>query len=339
MSAADALTAAGVESLSMTPREWALVPGNPRQRDTEARVQKAKHLLTPVEDHRVVKMAVLPDGSRVKIDGHTRALFWQLHPERAPRSVLVVVFYVKDAAEALLLYDACDSQAALETATDKVFGAFRETEFKPVSGFMQMGRIAAALRFAYQVETHQPPREQSVHQLVRHWLPELQYLDGLGLNPAYFNTAVLAAALITLRRYRAMEGAGIFRHPDQDEKNSMTEVGSVNENGGRKYRGERGLVRGNQVREFWERYARNEGSKTNQAVDAIEALRRVVEQHRQQHQQKATILYTASRAVSCVERHLQKRGLQLTAAGNVKVQGADLSKYFPPAPPEKPPPE
>ena len=300
---------------TMTPAEWGRIPGNPRQRNTEDRVKKAKHLFTPSLDQRAVKMARLPDGQEFKIDGHTRDLFWRLHPEMAPPELWVTIYPAADYDEVLSLYDHCDSAAALETATDKVFGSFRENEFSPASPFMRMGRIAASLRLAYGIETHWRNRAAApdVHKLVEHWMPELKLLDELVLNTYYFNVAIVTAALLTLRRY------GVAEFSDQDGAGTKTSSPL----------GGRPLERTRLVREFWERYARLDGTKTGRSVDAIEALRILVERNRAEHAQKSTVQFIASRAVGCVERYLIKRGYKLGDAGGVTVKGVDLSTYFP----------
>lgn len=326
-----------VETVTMTPAEWAQVPSNPRQRNTEERVKRAKHLLNPVEDHRVVKMAVLPDFARVKIDGHTRALFWQQHPELAPQSVLVVVFRCKDPAETLALYDACDNAAAVETVVDKVFGSFRELDYRPASALLRVGRIAGALRLAYSLETHRRDWVQDIHRLVRHWLPELSWLDGIGPSPVYFSTPILTAALLTLRKHDAVEA------PTEDEPG----FSAGNDSGRKTNRGGRPSLRAEKVRDFWERYNRNEGVKGGNQVDAIEALRHIVDEARRGHHLKASVQYVAARAVACVERHLDGKTYVMKASGSVAVKGnTNLANYFPapdkpdkPPAPEKPPPD
>jgi hypothetical protein len=303
--------------VTMTPAEWARISGNPRQRNTEDRVKRAKHLFTPSKDQQAVKMAVLPDGGQFKIDGHTRGLFWQLHPEIAPPELWVLVYSASDMAEVAELYDHCDNQAALETSNDKVFGAFRELGFEPVSGLMRMGRLAAALRLAYAVETHQQAIAVDVHRLVEHWLPEIRILDELVLQPSYFNVPVMAAALLTLRRYKAAE------------LNSHERPGHSNSGAGRPW------VKHELVREFWDRYNRNDGRKEGLAVDAVEALRKLIAEHRMSHSQKSTVHFLAARAIACVERYLARKTYKLGTGAGVNVRGTELSTYFPPA--SKPP--
>jgi hypothetical protein len=297
---------------TMTPAEWSAIPGNPRQRNTEERARRAKHLLTPSLDQQAVKMAVLPDGRRFKVDGHTRDLFWQQHAELAPAELWVTVYHAADLAQVVELYDHCDNQAALETATDKVFGSFRELGFEPASGFMRVGAIAAALRLAFSIEMHVNAAHVDVHTLVAHWLPELKLLDEIAISATYFNGAITAAALLTLRRNRTAEFLYVV------DENAPRRAGRPNE---------RALA----VKEFWERYARNDGEKAGLKLDAIEALRFLIDRHRETHHQKSTVQFLTSRAVACVERYLLKRSYTTHPNGKLIVKAIDLAGYFPAA--------
>src|SRR5260370_461566 len=63
------------QNIELTVAEWLEIPDNPRQRDTERHLQRAKHLMTPAPTHRRVAMAqATTDDRRWKLDGHTRAI-------------------------------------------------------------------------------------------------------------------------------------------------------------------------------------------------------------------------------------------------------------------------
>ena len=137
---------------TMSVSQWIAVPDCPIQRDTERHASKAKHLLKPLDIHAVTFAAELPDGSLVKLDGHTRALLWKRNQVRHPPEVRVNVIPVKNIAEANVLYGTLDSKDALETASDKISGGFHAIEFQPKSGLLIAGGLANALRLCWNLE-------------------------------------------------------------------------------------------------------------------------------------------------------------------------------------------
>lgn len=133
---------------TMTPGEWAAVPSNPRQRDTEGRAAKAKHLHTLQKSHLLVWMAEW-EGGCCKLEGHTRALIWtELKPEIAPAEVEVRVIRVSGIEEAKDLYDHFNSREESEKSADRCFGAMREAGITPTNLFVRSGKFSNAVRLA-----------------------------------------------------------------------------------------------------------------------------------------------------------------------------------------------
>lgn len=312
-----------MQTCNMTLAEWAQIEDNPRQRNTEERAKKARHLETRIEDQEVVKMAVLPGGRRIKIDGHTRLFFWQhLRPDLAPAMLLVIAYRARDFTHVCALYDANDSAAALETSDDKVFGSYRENEFAPTSPFLQRCRITTGMKLAYGHATHINWAEIAalgVHEITRFWLPELRLIDELRPNPNYFGSPVMAAALMTLRKY-AIDFSAQHRPGQKSLMGRPTRDWASD------------------VLDFWDRYNRNLGDKDGKEIDPVEALRRLVDQTREGQNKRATRDFMLARAVACVERSLAYKKYVSGNNGGVTVKGVDLSSYLALKKPDKPTP-
>lgn len=117
--------------------DFIAIKDNPAQRNTEKRALSAKHLFKFDPHHLQVSVGLLPDGSAVKLDGHTRAHLWGNNavlglPENM--QVNVDVYLVADEAAAVSLYDKFDAKFASDTTEDILFGAVSliGTEFKSV---------------------------------------------------------------------------------------------------------------------------------------------------------------------------------------------------------------
>jgi hypothetical protein len=116
---------------TMTIADWIQVPTNPAQRHHAGR--RAAHLDRLEEAHLTVAAAELPDGSLVKLDGHTRAYKWQKAPDLfPPQQVLnVQVFPVNGIQDAIDLYRRFDSKDAVETSADEIASALRLADLDP----------------------------------------------------------------------------------------------------------------------------------------------------------------------------------------------------------------
>lgn len=190
-------------TLKMCVSDWIKVRDNPIQRDTERHAQKAKHLLTPLPTHAIVFAAKLPNGDLIKLDGHTRALLWKRNQAKHPPHVDVNVIPVESIERAIELYKTFDSRDALETATDKVSGGFRQAGFKPESGLLSSGSITSALKLAW-VGVHgwaMEKRARDVYAMVDEFSAEILALDELGLGKGAAPSGVIAAFILSYRKH------------------------------------------------------------------------------------------------------------------------------------------
>lgn len=190
----------GVTELSVD--HWITVPDNPRQRDTETRARRAKHLREPHPTHCLVNMARLPDGTCRKLDGHTRAYLWQQGTLERPAKVFATIWHCSSIEDVKALYGTFDSTDAVETVGDRVFGAVREHEIKFDSELLGSLRFASGMRVASDLMEGQiASRSKTIYEMVDYWLPELRLLDECRPSRKRFHTGVMAAALLTFRRY------------------------------------------------------------------------------------------------------------------------------------------
>jgi hypothetical protein len=183
-----------METVKMTVAQWGDVMTNPRQRNTEARAIKAsrKHLKTASPAQSRVWAARLPGGSLVKLDGHTRSLLWGEGKLTPPPVVYVDVIVVKSMNEAKDLYSQFDGSGPTETATDRVFGAFRECGIEPESGLIAGCRLTSALS---KLATSGTP----IYQIVKQWKPELKLLDSVDAGQKSMTAGMVLGALCALR--------------------------------------------------------------------------------------------------------------------------------------------
>lgn len=183
--------------IQMPVAAWIEVPDNPRQRDTERRARRSRHLYKTARDHSLVTAARLPNGDLVKIDGHTRALLWARGEIERPDHVNVVIFDVGSFEEAKDIYTHYDSPEAVEKSADRIFGSLRETGIEAQSELLKSGKISNALNMARKYAgVH-----GTVYEAARCFAASLCFLDTLNLRHGVFPTGVVGALLLTHHKY------------------------------------------------------------------------------------------------------------------------------------------
>lgn len=186
-----------------TVEQWAAVEPNPRQRDTEARARKAKHLRVLLPIHAHTNMAVLPDGREIKADGHTRALMWTTgQTDRVPEAVFALAHPCRDMGEVTDLYMAFDSPAAVDNITDLLFGLCHEQGIVFESEFLNVYRFASGMAAAQQLYFGSLAYiREKVPEVLKLWTPQLLMLDKCGPTQHKFSTPATTGALLLLRAY------------------------------------------------------------------------------------------------------------------------------------------
>jgi len=270
-------------TVRLTLAEWHGVPANPRQRNTERRARRARHLRRFRPEHAVVHMALLPDGSTVKIDGHTRDWLWWLgETEGLPDGLLLIchVYPCGSLQDAARCYEAHDNRAALETTTDQVHGATRELGLAFNSPLLASEQFAFGMRLAHKLLLRQLAAGASVYDLVARWQAELLLLDRCRPGRTRFAGGILAGALLSFRRY------------------------------------------GDAALDFWVGYAAGEGNKLGDEIDPIFALAQRLASLKQRRRQvgEGNALYLVRCVLPAFERY-RAGGVYSFAAGGIRPIG------------------
>lgn len=257
-----------INTVSMPLAEWVAVPKNPRQRDEIVRIEKnrATHLMVFEPKHAEVAMAVLPNGERYKVDGHTRTAVWQLGLAKAPSTLTVDVYACADIAAAQLLYDHFDNTAAMESGTDRVTGAYRQAGISPNCAMLKAGEISTAIRQLYYYIHRTSPKKHMknivINEGVLLFAKEIELLDKVSPTRALFPTGILMGALLTFA---------------YEPKNATT---------------------------FWSEYAQGGGNKVDGRMDAVQALheRRMKDRKKGNSVKDSALMATSIAAVGGYKR-------------------------------------
>lgn len=194
----------------MTCEEWSKVQTNPRQRDTERRLNHAlSYLSTPKPSHYTVMAASTPSGRITKLDGHTRGMAWDLGLIPKPEYPLIVVCYhCNNMEEVKDLYDTHDTKEAVEKAPDVLTGTFREYHFVPKSNFLSAGKGMTPIKLAQSIALGDRGNSNRGKDFLRtamvEWREELEAIDEILVNATVgtssIHSGIFAAMLITLRK-------------------------------------------------------------------------------------------------------------------------------------------
>lgn len=200
---ADGVPYQRLRTIEMPVEEWNSITKNPRQRDEDVRIEKNRvgHLLSFDPKHAEVALAVLPDGRRYKVDGHTRTAVWQMGLADAPQMLVVDVYGCADESAVRQLYDVFDNSAAGELGTDRVTGAYREAGIAPKSAMLREGGISTAIRQLYHyIHKTAPDRDSKnivINKGVKLFSPEIMLLDDVNPTRIMFPCGVIMGALLT----------------------------------------------------------------------------------------------------------------------------------------------
>lgn len=259
---------------TMTPAEWAEVPDNPRQRDTDRRAKTAKHLHVLEAAHTLVHMAEWESG-RCKLEGHTRAKVWADRPEIAPESVEVRVYLVSGEEEAKRLYAQFNSVEEVEKVTDRLFGALRESEIVAESPLVSGCRFTNAVRTAhtYATKTNVPSggNKAPIHVGVQFFRNEIVALDRLHLPKDKGIGCAVCCFLLARKKH------------------------------------------GEQVDEFFLRYKENAGMKMGRNQDCVQMFANAIDENRKQSGGGFTHFHEAvCVGLACIDRWVKDDRTMMT---------------------------
>jgi hypothetical protein len=207
--------------ITMSIAQWAEVPDNPRQRDTERRAEfgRRNHLAEYHKTHDYVYAAVLKGDVFCKLDGHTRSYLWSRGDLDPPPSgqVQVLLIDVINKQEAMDIYDELDSIKAFKRVSDRVFGATREHGFRLRSSLLNGCKFGTQIKLA-ETGTY----SGDAWSLIKRWKATLLDLDALNLPKKY--PTLISAMLLSIRR-DGLDRAGKFWKKVYANAGTKTEAG------------------------------------------------------------------------------------------------------------------
>ena len=206
-----------------TLQEFLSLPEVPCQRNTEARVGKARKYLQNVRpEHCIVHLVRLtqdctvagklyPKGMVFRNDGNTRALIWETHwSDYLPEKLVAIIYDYEDLDQIKAAYDCFDSAEATEKNQQKVYGILTGFyDYAPKSEKLRQGQIITGVNKACHFvkptiwnQTTIKDQEQLRDELA-FWMINgcLQALDGLMTKKDKWCQPFIAAALLSLRHY------------------------------------------------------------------------------------------------------------------------------------------
>jgi len=199
------------------------LPEVPCQRNTEARLAKAKkhlkklrpeqcvvHLVRLTKDCEVAGK-LYPEGMVFVIDGNTRSMYWDTcDPDVLPEKLVAITYEYEDLDQIKAAYDCFDSAEATEKNQQKIYGILTGFyDYSPKSEKLSKGQILSgmnkACHFVKPTEWNQT-NIKSAEQLrdeLSYWMINgcLQALDGLMTKKDAWCQPFIAAALLSLRHY------------------------------------------------------------------------------------------------------------------------------------------
>lgn len=199
------------------------LPEVPCQRDTEARLSKARgHLKELRSEHCVVHLVRLtrdctvaekfyPKGMVFRVDGNTRALNWEKEgSDYLPESLVAITYDYEDLDSIRKCYDTFDSTEATEKNQQKVYGILTGFyDYTPVSDKLAKGQIITgmnkACHFMKPSEWNQSglKNTEALRDELSYWMIKgcLPALDQLMVKKERWCQPFICAALMSLDYY------------------------------------------------------------------------------------------------------------------------------------------
>ena len=190
-----------VKQIKMKVDEWFKIKDNPKQRDTIAHAKKAlkHHLSEYCETQSRVAAAELPDGTRYKLDGHTRSEIWESGDLDAPKILYCDLYLVTSIKQVASLYQCFDNQHAAETATDRLASAFNFHDVNHTSRVFKAGGTTTALKTLYSLK-QTGLIKIDVADAVLVFKKSLNIIDKANFSHFKFPAPVIAAMILTIHK-------------------------------------------------------------------------------------------------------------------------------------------
>ena len=183
------------------------IKSNPLQRNTRIHAISSNrspfgHLSEPHQAHANIAIAECDNGTRYLLDGHTRRHLWKSGHLSPPDKLLVILYRVKNKAEACDLYLTFDNVKAVEHKTDQLYGAMRYHGATPPTNFLQNTGVNSCLNhLLFEDRVCVTSRALPMSEIVKPWVRTLQLI---GNTPEAFShhasypSWVMCAAMLTV---------------------------------------------------------------------------------------------------------------------------------------------
>ena len=190
-----------IKQIKIKPDDWSEIQENPRQRDTVAHAKKAlkAHLKDYSETHARVAAAELPDGTRYKLDGHTRDYLWCREQLKAPKMLYCDLYIVDSLDQVTMLYQCFDNQFASETAGDRLASAFNLHNVSHTARMFKSGGTTTALKTLFSQRRTQLIKVDGADP-VKVFKKSLNIIDKANFRHFNFPAPVMAAMIMTVHK-------------------------------------------------------------------------------------------------------------------------------------------
>jgi hypothetical protein len=178
----------------ITYKEWEQMQDCPVQRDTDRHIKRLRSKLKSLQESRTLcntYAAELPDGTRIKVDGHTRTGMWRRHLLVPPRIISVTVYRVANMDEVVSLYHEFNDPSTGKDTRDKIYSIFKSFDWLPTTDSLKQGGLATALGML----------GTTTEQAVSEWLDEIKELDSINISRNLLTPGYISAALLSIRYY------------------------------------------------------------------------------------------------------------------------------------------
>ncbi len=193
-----------MHTITMTPSQWAGVQINPRQRDVERHAKKILGDFVPWQEQGAsVQAAILPNGTLVKLNGHTRSYLWENRMIHVPELLHVQAVDARDMDHVIEMYYLFDNRKNVETSDDLITGCMRDLGIEPKSKLFQSGKFSTAVRYLAMSALQSRSTVPDMFESVKEWKTEILHVDRLieGRNIAAYPSWILGAMFISSRKY------------------------------------------------------------------------------------------------------------------------------------------
>lgn len=195
-------TSGDTRSVYMSVDDFLQIERNPHQRCERLRTNKL-HLRKLVPAHSGVDIAIMPDGSLYKLNGHTRAFMWGKNKLERPKYLVVNVYSCETLDQVTDYYEHFDNNAAAKKGADTMQSGAHKAGVEFKTSWLKAGKYASMLSLACThagISLKMTPKIDLVGKFKR----ELVLFDAIpDLKRDNFKIGFGAGALLALRKHGA----------------------------------------------------------------------------------------------------------------------------------------